>query len=87
MIEQDPKKKKKRGLSPMAEKLGLGEGSEYKSPPSSALGPVAEGGLGSASVTGLIPTPEQGLNERDQKRNIGSKVRDRMTGRVGEFNA
>ena len=86
MIEQDPKKKKKRGLSPMAEKLGLGEGSEYTSPPSSALGPVAEGGLMVPSTTGLkpglIPTPEQGLNERDQKRSIGSKVRDRMTGRV-----
>ena len=82
MIEQDPKKKKKRGLSPMSEKLGLGEGSEYVSPPSAALGPVTEGGLGSPSFTGLIPTPEQGLNERDQKRNVGSKLRDRMTGRA-----
>lgn len=82
MIVEDPKKKKKRGLAPMAEKLGLGEGSEYMAPPPpAALGPVAEGGLGSPA-TGIIPSPEQGLNERDQKRSVGSKVRDRMTGRV-----
>jgi hypothetical protein len=81
MIEQDPKKKKKRGLSPMSEKLGLGEGSEYVTPASAGLGPMP-GALAPPPTVGIIPTPEQGLNERDQKRNVGSKVRDRMTGRV-----
>ena len=79
-VDQKPKKKK-RGLAPMTEKLGLGEGSEYVTPPSSALGPVADGGL-TTTFPGIVPSPEQGLNERDQKRNIGAKVRDRMTGRV-----
>ena len=81
-MEEDPKKKKKRGLVSMDEKMGLGEGSEYVTPPSAALDPVAEGGLMTSSPMGIVPTPEAGLNERDRKRNVGSKVRDRMTGQV-----
>ena len=30
---------------------------------------------------GIIATPEAELNERDQETSVGSKVRDRMTGR------
>ena len=66
----------------MDEKMGLGEGSEYVTPPSAALGPVAENGLMTPSPMGIVPTPEQGLNDRARKRDIGSKVRDRMTGQV-----
>lgn len=32
---------------------------------------------------GILPTAEQGLNERDQADpSVGSRVRDRMTGRT-----
>ena len=34
---------------------------------------------------GIIPTPEAELNERDQETSVGSRVRDRMTGRGGSY--
>ena len=66
MIEQQDPKKKKRGLVSMEEKMGLDEGSDYMTPPSK----------------GIVPTPEQSLNEKDQQQTVGSRLRDRMTGRV-----
>lgn len=60
-------KKKKRGLGSMEEKMGLDETSDY----------VAQ------KPAGILPTAEQGLNERDQADpSVGSRVRDRMTGRT-----
>ncbi len=59
-------KKKKRGLISMEEKMGIGEGSDYVAPPS----------------RGIVPTAEEGGNEIDPQRSVGSKVRNRMTGRV-----
>ena len=60
-------KKKKHGLMPMNEKMGLNEGSDYFSPKS----------------RGILPTAEAELNERNQEtKGLGNRVRNRMTGRV-----
>ena len=58
-------KKKKRGLSSMAEKMGLNEGSDYVATPS----------------RGLIPPAASGADGADSQSTVGSKVRDKMTGR------
>ena len=59
-------KKKKRGLFSMAEKMGLSEGSDYVTP----------------SKNGILPTASNSGNETDSKQSVGSKIRDRMTGRA-----
>ncbi len=59
-------KKKKRGLVSMEEKMGLNEGSDYVAP----------------SSRGIIPTAADGGNDAGSQRQVASKVRDKMTGRV-----
>lgn len=57
-------KKKKRGLLPMEEKMGLDDSSDYVEP------------------TGIVaPTAEAELNAREKIQNVGSKVRNKMTGK------
>ncbi len=64
----DTNKKKKRGLGSMDEKMGLDEGTDFFSP----------------KGHGILPgSAEAELNDRDQERSVGSRVRDRMTGRRG----
>ena len=72
MFSNDPEfkpttdKKKKRGLASMEEKMGFGEGSEFVALPNN----------------GLIPPEVPNSNGVDSQRSVGSKVRDRMTGRA-----
>ena len=59
-------KKKKRGLLSMEEKMGLNEGSDYVTP----------------SSNGILPTAGSGGNGENPKQSVGSRLRDRMTGRA-----
>lgn len=73
----NPEKKKKRGLLPLNEKLGLGETTEMVAPPIAALSPLAKEGMFPGAAAASLENREE----------VGDRIRSKLKNRKGALDA